>query len=286
LKTTKTTRKMKTKTLLIAAAALAVGVISSQAQVYSQNVVGYINQTIAGNSFFPAGNVMINGSDSSQTNGSINTCYSGLVSSPNDPPYSSTNSQLYVWNGAGYVTYYYFNQADCNTWWGDTAHVAGFYTAGGDYCPAKLPAGSASFIYNNSASSTVLTTVGNVLQGTNISTIVTGYNLLSLKQPISTNVCVSGYGLPSNLTSSPNDPPTFSANDTLYLWSGNGPSASFVTYYYFNQADCNTWWGDTTHQAGFYTAGGNYAPNPAVNQGFFLYHNGAPITWTNVYQVQ
>ena len=34
---------MKTKTLLIAAAALVAGVISSQAQVYSQNVVGYAN---------------------------------------------------------------------------------------------------------------------------------------------------------------------------------------------------------------------------------------------------
>ncbi|HUC86042.1 MAG TPA: hypothetical protein VL970_12670, partial [Candidatus Acidoferrales bacterium] len=31
------------KTLLIAAAALAVSVISSRAQVYSQNIVGYIN---------------------------------------------------------------------------------------------------------------------------------------------------------------------------------------------------------------------------------------------------
>jgi hypothetical protein len=34
------------KTLLIAAAALAAGVISSQAQVYSQNIVGYVNQPL------------------------------------------------------------------------------------------------------------------------------------------------------------------------------------------------------------------------------------------------
>jgi len=37
---------MKAKTLLIAAATLAVGAISSQAQVYSQNVVGYVNLTL------------------------------------------------------------------------------------------------------------------------------------------------------------------------------------------------------------------------------------------------
>src|SRR6516162_592977 len=36
------------KTLLIAAAALAAGVISTQAQVYSQNIVGYCNVTLQG----------------------------------------------------------------------------------------------------------------------------------------------------------------------------------------------------------------------------------------------
>jgi hypothetical protein len=40
---------MRTKTLLIAAAALAVGIISSEAQVYSQNIVGYANVQTPGN---------------------------------------------------------------------------------------------------------------------------------------------------------------------------------------------------------------------------------------------
>ena len=46
---------MRTKTLLIAAAALAAAVTSSQAQsstVYSQNIVGYVNQGLAGNGAF------------------------------------------------------------------------------------------------------------------------------------------------------------------------------------------------------------------------------------------
>jgi hypothetical protein len=37
---------MRTKTLLVAVAALAVGAITSQAQVYSQNIVGYVNKVI------------------------------------------------------------------------------------------------------------------------------------------------------------------------------------------------------------------------------------------------
>ncbi len=36
------------KTLLIAAAALAASLIPSQAQVYSQNIVGYVNTAIPG----------------------------------------------------------------------------------------------------------------------------------------------------------------------------------------------------------------------------------------------
>jgi len=39
------------KTLLIAAAALAASVISSQAQVYSLNIVGYVNQTMSGGAY-------------------------------------------------------------------------------------------------------------------------------------------------------------------------------------------------------------------------------------------
>ncbi len=39
---------MRTKTLLIAAAALAATVISSEAQVYSANVVGYVNVVLQG----------------------------------------------------------------------------------------------------------------------------------------------------------------------------------------------------------------------------------------------
>ncbi len=38
------------KTLLIAAAALVAGVISSEAQVYSANIVGYVNVVMPANS--------------------------------------------------------------------------------------------------------------------------------------------------------------------------------------------------------------------------------------------
>ena len=119
---------MRTKTLLIAAAALAVGVATSMAQTtYSQNVVGYINQVI------PASGYSIIGNTLTLTNGDVadndinQVLGAGLVSQPNDPPSAYNNTVLYYYNG-GYSTYYYFNAADAATW-GATSAGPGFFDA-------------------------------------------------------------------------------------------------------------------------------------------------------------
>lgn len=273
------------KTLLIAAVALAAGIISAEAQVYSQNVVGYVNQPVPAGAYQIVGNQLINGSDSAKTNGDINACLiNGLVSSPNDPPNLSSNSVIYVWSGAGYNLYYYFNQADATTWEG-FASPAGWYDLAGNMADVKLTSNKAAFIYNHSSSPMTITTVGNVFQGTNVlTTINPGYNLVSLSVPISTNPATAGYGLPTNLTSSPIDPPDPSRNDVLYSWNGSG----YTLFYYFNQADATAWEGFAS-PAGFYDLAGNQMPAdkyPQVNQGFFLYHTGAPVTWTNTFSVQ
>ncbi len=275
---------MKTKTLLIAAAALAVGVISSQAQVYSQNVVGYMNTTIPANGFQIIGSQLIGGSDVNATNGDINaTLLTGLVSSPNDPPSSSSNSVVYVWNGSGYAKYFYFNQADATTWQG-SPYPAGWYTDAGISANVYLSQGKSAFIQNHSGSPMTVTVVGTVFQGTNVSTINPGYNLVNLQAPVSTNLVVAGYGLPGNLTSSPLDPPDQAHNDTLYAWSGSG----YAKFYFFNQADATTWEG-TPSPAGFYADNGAPMPSslyPTASQGFFLYHIGSPVSWTNSFSVQ
>jgi len=247
--------------------------------------VGYVNQAIPAGGYQIVGNQLINGSDSAATNGDINVCLSqGLVSSPNDPPSSSTNSQIYVWNGAGYATYYYFNQADATTWEG-FASPAGWYDLAGNMANVKLTANQAAFVYNHSAAPMTITTVGNVFQGSNVvTTINAGYNLVCLSVPVSTNPASTTFGLPGNMTSGPNDPPTLAQNDALFSWNGAG----YATYYYFNQADATTWEG-VASPAGFYDLAGNPIPPsayPTVNQGFFLYHSGPSITWTNTFSVQ
>jgi hypothetical protein len=85
-KNTKHTDKMKTKTLLLAAAALAATVISSQAQVYS-GVVGYVSTTLPANTLVLAANPLDNGTND------LNSLLAALPS----------KSQVQFWNGSGFT---------------------------------------------------------------------------------------------------------------------------------------------------------------------------------------
>jgi hypothetical protein len=86
------------KTLLIAAAALAAGVISSQAQVYSQNIVGYVNTPL------PAGYTIVgNPLDASDPSGSgINNAITNTLAVFSG---NYDGSSLYIWTGHGYTAY-------------------------------------------------------------------------------------------------------------------------------------------------------------------------------------
>jgi hypothetical protein len=79
---------MRTKTLLIAAAALAAATISSQAQtVFSANVVGYVNVVCPANTLVLTSNPLDDGT---------NTANDLLGSLPN-------KSQIQLWNGSGFT---------------------------------------------------------------------------------------------------------------------------------------------------------------------------------------
>jgi hypothetical protein len=75
------------KTLLIAASALVAGVISSEAQVYSANIVGYVNATCPANQLVLISNPLDDGT---------NTANDLLASLPN-------KSSIQIWNGTGFT---------------------------------------------------------------------------------------------------------------------------------------------------------------------------------------
>jgi len=101
---------MKIKSLLIAAATLAVGAISSQAQVYSQNIVGYVNVVLQGNGSYKLISNPFDDGNGIHLTHIINATALGLLK----------KSQCLTWNtnGGGYVTI--SATGTPATWAGDT----------------------------------------------------------------------------------------------------------------------------------------------------------------------
>lgn len=253
------------KTLLIAVAALAAGIISVEAQVYSQNIVGYYNVTVPKNGF----SLVANQLNLDNTNGISSIFGSGLVSDPN----FGNNTQIFLWDSGTqqYQILYYLNAADAA---GDGLGSAGFYDSGGQFYNNPLPPGGAAFLFNNanSSSNLTVTVMGTVPQQTNVYAIHQGYNLFSIAAPVSTNL-VSPL-IQFDGTSDPN----FGFNDQILLWDAG--TQQYQILYYLNAADAA---GDGLGSAGFYDSGGTYYPvAPSVGTGFFIYHQVAGTEyWTN-----
>ena len=96
---TTTQNKMRTKTLLLTAAALlAAGIVSIQAQpVYSQNIVGYANLPTAGSSTYLISVPFVIGA----SNGA-----NEIWPAPGGVPTLPDGSEILLWNGTGYDIYF------------------------------------------------------------------------------------------------------------------------------------------------------------------------------------
>jgi len=242
---------MRTKTLLIAAAALAATVTASKAQtVYSQNVVGYINETITNGTLVMSANQLDTGSNTLN-----NVFQSGLVSG---------KQQILEWNGAGYNTYTYLNSqaSGSGTGWFDN-HLNAVGTT-------NLVQPGYGFFINNGGSATVtLPTVGQVIQGTNIYTIAKGLAMYSLPEPL------AGQALNSTNVNFP----VLSGKVQFLTWNGGG----YNTYTYLNSQASGS-------GTGFFDNHLNPIPSsawPSAGAGFFI-NNGtsSALYWTNVFEVQ
>jgi hypothetical protein len=173
---------MKTQTLLIAAAALAAGIMSSHAQVYSQNIVGYVNIPLV------AGNNLIANQldyDGTGTNNTVNTVF------PNGLPNKAT---LEAWNGAGFVGAEYLTSSG----WSGTNSA---------FVTAALQPGSGFFLKVGAA--TNITLVGNVITGTNTYPIVAGLQIIAPSAPVAGTLDTTNNYKPNN-------------KDTVEVWNGSG----------------------------------------------------------------
>ncbi len=148
------TSHMRTKTLLLTAALTAAGALSSMAQVYSVNIVGYINLTV------PKGFSMI----ANQLNATPDNTIPSVIPAPPE------NTTLYKFNGTGYNSFNF------------SADNPGWFPANGTLAP-----GEGAFISidpGQAPSGTTLTLVGEVQLVSDV-TIPNGFSIRSSVLPIS-----------------------------------------------------------------------------------------------------
>jgi hypothetical protein len=154
---------MRTKTLLLTAALAMGSVASSMAQVFSQNVVGYVNVVVSNAQFVCVANPLNNGT---------NTLNEIL---PNAP---ANTTLVFEYTPAGFVSY--------------TKRAAWPATADG----RPFGPGKGFFVQNTAATPITLTFVGEVPEGPKTVAIAAGFNLISSQFPLSGAVETS-LGLPA-----------------------------------------------------------------------------------------
>lgn len=186
---------MRTKALLLAAAFTTAGIASyAQSNVYSVNVVGYVNVTVPANGYKLIANPL---------NATNNTIGSLLPSVP-------ANTLFYKYNG-GYTSYQ-FDEFDLS--WAPNAN-------------ATLNPGEGGFIRNVTGTPMTLTFVGEVLQGALTNAVPAGYSIRSSKVPQAGAITtVLGYpGAPNDLVYKYNGGYTSFQFDEFDLsWAPSEPS--------------------------------------------------------------
>ena len=245
------------KTLLIAAAALAGSIISSQAQVYSQNIVGYVNQTMV------AGYVnLVNPLDNANGNSLSNTI-------PN-PGGILDGAYIYFWNGSGYTVDSF-----------DSSRPSGFDGPSGSALPQApiLNPGQMAFLFNNTGTQMTNTFVGTVhVDGAGASTNVIG---------VSTNVLALGYDFVSSKIPVAGDLITAlglsnpgGVLDGAYIYTPTISATGVFHGYVVTSFDSSS----STGYDGPSGSGGYVEPPLAVGQGVIIYNNtGAIYNWVQSY---
>ncbi len=236
---------MRTKALLLGATALAAGLMTSHAQVYSANIVGYVNVALP-NGFSAVSVPLVNGAGDAMTN-----------TIPNSGQLDGAN--LYVYNGHKFTVLTF-----------DSTMPTGFGDAS-DSTAAPTPVvdpGTTFYINNNTGVALTNTFVGTVdvatLPGSVTNTLPAGYSFVSSVLPL-------GGGVSSVLNLTNNG-----ALDGTQIYIPNIVSGSVHGY--------TTVTIDSGMTTGFGNAS-DTAPvaEPVIPVGTgFLYNNNAglgPVTW-------
>lgn len=189
---------MRTKTLLLAAAALVGGAIASSAQVYSANVVGYINITVK-HGFNLIANQLTNG------NNSVNVVLANL-------PASLDGATLQGWDFAHQT----FTQAD--------TYFDGAGWVDGDFNPSTtvVRPGNGYFL-NNPGPQATITLIGEVPQGSSTTAVQgPGFGFYASVPPVVSGFSTNGFPARADMTYQTFDATTQNFSQALTYFDGTG----------------------------------------------------------------
>jgi hypothetical protein len=241
---------MRTKTLLLSAAALAAGLLSSIASssnVYSVNIVGYVNKP-GGLGFTPMSNPLI---------ANISNSASNVIDNASG---QQDGNALYIWNGFGFTVYLF-----------DSSSPSGYTDVGANpVAPPTLTPGT-GFLYNNQVASNTLTYVGQVTG------VVTNdpHLIADLTLPASPGNQLIASPIPIGgrlITDLQMDGTGTLDGDAVQLPNITGGVLTSWTVYLF----------DSSSGTGFTDAGSNPVPEPIIPvAGAFLFvnNNATPVLW-------
>jgi len=203
---------MRTKTLLVAAAALAAGLAPSMAQaVYSQNVVGYVNIPVPANTKILMAN---------QLNGTNNTI-GNLLPNPMVPAFS----QLFKFNG-GFSSY---TMDDIDLVWLPDGN-------------ATLNPGEGAFFISPQA--TTLTFVGEVRQGSLTNTLPAGIKVIRSSIVPQAGLVGTTLGLPGQafdqLFTYNGGFTSYTFDDIDLVWLPSEPNIAVGQAFFYTKASGNT----------------------------------------------
>lgn len=249
---------MRTKTLLITAALSAAGALTSMAQtnVYSVNVVGYINLTAP-----PGFSLLANQLDVDGTNK-----IGAVLNNANANPVGIDGIQLLRFKNNNYTI-------DAYDGTGNAVGFVGWYDNGtGNPSTNTIGPGSGFFLYNPYNTNIILTLTGNVKQGTNSIPIPAGFSL---------NSTVAPQAVVLDTTPTNNFPATDGMEYLAYTNIIGNPGNYAVPDFY----DAT---GNAVGFIGWYDNGTGLQvfPTPAVGQGYFIFNPGASNNWSRNFTVQ
>jgi hypothetical protein len=194
---------MRTKALLIAAAAMAAGVITSQAQVYSQNIVGYVNTVLPASQYSLIENP-VNLDGTNLADNVITTLQSG--------------DNLLLWSGTAFLEYQYFGFGGNQNW----QNPDGSFSATGPV----IPPGVGFFYQNGQATAETNTFVGTVVLTNSVNLPASEYSVIGSTPPIAG---ASDDAATINLP--------VQSGDNVLVWGGT----AFLEYQYFGFGGAQNW---------------------------------------------